>query len=581
MLKDDLKCVLIGRDIKIYNDLAKLVRKNDPTSRFKQVDLTRSAIISTLKKISGPSLIFISDEVPFSLELLSDLTWQYHADAIVVIVSTKAQIVSIHEPFNNTQFSRIKLDRNNSESSSVLPFLIQSARKKSEFRRCKSLLGVSEKRCQWLVDSSREAVAFISRDMHWYANAAYLNLFGIKSVQKLRSITVTDLIVTDEHLLFDGFQQNQSKSIDSKRSIMLSMKKLNGSTFRANTYLIPSVFKGHKCFQLWVREINSISTVDNNKSRQTDIYQSNLNTLESPSSKDKNISLEDVNPFSGLLNKNIDSNHSNTKISDVNKAQNEQLNASQNNSPKVSKQKSYDQNLLLKGVIRRKEARIVVEPLNYLKDNESHNKNNMKLQMLSLKVAAAQKKGVDNLLVNLPGSLNDQMRNVFWDKVKFSRMLQILIQRKRLSVNLLLRVHEASIIDEAFIDWLIPRLKALGDKSKNLTFLIPSNINENEHKKTLSFIKKLRKFKCNIALDSFSINKEALVLLKYSKPDYVRLSLPWTRQLQGNEVKEIRLSRAIRQLEGNNIKVIAPCGFSKDMRRLFILSGASFCQEKV
>ncbi len=578
MLKDDLKCVLIGRDIKIYTDLAKLVREIDATSRFKQVDLTQSAITATLKKVTGPSLIFISDEVSFSLELLSDLIWQYHADAIVVIVSKGARTIPIKEPFNNTQFSRIKLDKSNPETSSILQFLIRSARGKAEFRRCKNLLGVSEKRCQWLVDSSREAVAFISRDMHWYANVAYLNLFGISSVQQLRSVTVKDLIISDEHLLFDGFQQNQSQATDSKRSIMLSMKKKNGSTFRANAYLIPSVFKGHKCYQLWIREINSISTVDDGDNvKQNDLDQSNSKILESSDSKPKSVSVEGTNPFSSLFNKNIDSNYSNTNRSDDNNTQASQLKESDTSSIQNSKQRTYDQNSLLKGVIRRKEARIVVKPLNYLKNN----KNNMKLQMLSLKVATAQKKGVDDLLLNLPESFNDQMRSIFWDKVKFSRMLQILIRRKRLSVNLLLRVHEASIVDESFIDWLTPGLKRLGDKSKNLTFLIPSNINEAEHKKTLLFVKKLKKLKCNIALDSFSINKNSLVLLKYANPDYVRLSLPWTRQIQGNEVKEIRLSSAIRQLEEKNIRVIAPCGFSKDMRRLFILSGASFCQERL
>ena len=161
MLIDDLKCVLIGRDIKIYTDLARLVREIDATSRFKQVNLKQSEITATLKKISGPSLIFISDEVSFSLELLSDLIWQYHADAIVVIVSEESRTTPLKEPFNNTQFSRIKLDKSNPDTSLILQFLIRSARGKTEFRRCKSLLGVSEKRCQWLVDSSREAVAFI------------------------------------------------------------------------------------------------------------------------------------------------------------------------------------------------------------------------------------------------------------------------------------------------------------------------------------------------------------------------------------------------------------------------------------
>lgn len=570
MLKDDLKCVLIGRDIKIYKDLARLVKSIDRSSRFKQVENTPSALNSILKKINGPSLIFISDEVPFSLELLSDLIWQYHADAIVVIVSSKASTVTIKKPFNNIQFSRIKLNKSNPESVSVLQFLIQFAREKAEFRHCKSLLGVSEKRCQWLVDSSREAVAFISRDMHWYANPAYLTLFGITSVQQLRSITVKDLITVDEHLLFDGFQKNQTKSSATKHSIMLSMKKSNGSSFRANAYLIPTVFKGHKCYQFWIREISTISSAKEHaevlkKIKQPSPIHSKVPNLETETQRPQT-----AHPFSASVKE-----ESEVKDSNINKSNKKRTQVKQ------SSQNRYYQNSLLKRVIKRKEARIVVQPLVYLKRTEPQNIQAVKHQVLSLKVAAAQKKGVDDLLINLPDSINDQMRSVFWDKVKLTRMLQILIKREKVSDNLLLRVQEASIVDDSFIDWLTPGLKILGDKSKKLTFLIPSNINESEYKKTLLFIKKLRVFKCNIALDSFILNKETLTLLKYSNPDYIRLSLPWVRQFQGHDAKEIWLSSAIRQLEGRNIKVIAPCGFSKEMRRLFILSGASFCQERL
>lgn len=577
MLKDDLKCVLLGLNVKVYNDLARLVRKIDATSRFKQVDLTQTAIVSTLKKINGPSLIFISDEVSFSLELLSDLTWQYNADAIVVIVSKKSKPLSIREPFNNTQFSRIKLDKNDPENTSVLPFLIQAAREKAEFRRCKNLLGISEKRCQWLVDSSREAVAFVSRDMHWYANVAYLNLFGISSVQELRTITVKDLIVSDEHLLFDGFQQNQSKQVESKRSIILSMTKMNCSKFRANAYLIPSVFKGHKCYQLWVREINALSNQESSVVKK-DVSEKLSNSTPSTIKTVDHETKEEENPFSRLLNEKTDAKRESLKRNDVKEVLAKESNT---NSADVLKKKKYSKNSLLKGVIRRKEARIVVKPLTYLKNEVLNNKKPRKLQMASLKVADAQKKGVDELLINLPESFNDQMKSVFWEQVKFSRMLQILLKRDKLSVDLLLRVGEAAIIDENFIDWLTPGLKKLGNKSRNLVFLIPSNISDREHKKTLRFINKLRKFNCKIALDSFSFSKESIVLLKYSKPEYLKLSLPWTRELEGNELKEFKLSATVRQLERKNIKVIAPCGFSKDMRKLFILSGASFCQERL
>lgn len=571
MLKDDLKCVLIGRELKIYRDLAKLVRKIDPSSRFKQVELKERAIVDTLKKISGPSLIFISDEVPFSLELLSDLTWQYNSDSIVVILTTKAKTVSIKELFNNTQFSRINLKEKNSHRVSILQFLIKSTREKTEFRRCKSLLGISEKRCQWLVDSSREAIAFISRDMHLYANATYLQLFEISSIQELRSISVKDIIVNDEHLLFDGFQKNQGKPTDKRRSIMLSMKKKNNALFRANIYLIPSVFKGQKCYQLWVRNVNDLSSGDKDEEFQTD--DPILNKIQS--SKPKIKTDDKQNPFSSLLSKHGNSSNTDKSNSSVDPKGQKQTETNDN-----VKQNNYDQNSLLRGVIRRKEAKVIASTLRYLKENESKNKKIPKHKLLSLKVATAQKKGVDDLLMKLPDSFDHNMRAVFWDKVKLSRILQALIKKDNLNMQLMLRINEASVMDDAFIDWLTPGLQRLGENSRNLVFLVPSNINENQYKRTLLFIQKIRKLGCKVALDSFSINKKSMILLKYSKPNYLKLSLPWTRQLQGNEAKEIRLSSAIRQFENKNIKVIAPCDFSKDMKKLFVLSGASFCQER-
>lgn len=562
MKKDDLQSVLVGRNVDIYNDLAKLVRKLDANSRFRQVDLTEESIVATLKKISGPSLIFISDEVAFSLELLSDLTWQYNPDAIVVIVTEKSKTVSIKELFNNTQFSRVNLSKNNPESDSILQFLIQSVKEKAAFRRCKKLLGVSEKRCQWLVDSSREAIAFISRDIHWYANSAYLKMFEVSSIQKLRSIVLKDIILSDEHLLFEGFQKNQGKSSNNRKSILLSMKRLNGSTFRASVYLIPSVFKGHKCYQLWVRKVGALPKA---KSNQADLLKESISSLESPI----NVGSKGDNPFSSILNKDsvvFESSKENTFVEHV---------------AKKKLRRTFDQNSLLKGVIKRKEANIFGSPLKYLKHIEQKNIEFKQYQLVSLRVAIAQKKGVDELLKKLSDNPNLQESIVFWDKVKLSRVIRALLQKDKVTTNLLLQLNELSVMDEDFINWLIPGLERLGTKAKNITFLIPSNINVDQYKEVIKVIKQLRKFKCQIALDSFSVNKNSKHLLKYTKPDFVRLSLPWVRRLEGSEQKEIKLSSVIRLLESKNIKVIAPCNFSKDMRRLFILSGASFCQETI
>ena len=586
MIRDDLKCVLLGLNVKVYKDLAKLVRNVDRTSRFKQVELTKTAIVSTLKKINGPCLIFISDELSFSLELLSDLTWQYNPDAIVVIVSRKSKSLAIREPFNNTQFSRVKLDINDPENNSVLPFLIQAAKEKAEFRRCKNLLGVSEKRCQWLVDSSTEAVAFISRDMHLYANVAYLNLFGVASVQSLRSITVKDFILSDEHLLFDGFQQNQSTHSASKRSIILSMVKKNGSRFRANAYLIPSVFKGHKCYQFWVRELNALSNEDKSihkkeKQEREHEKQSNehLTSDNSTEQTSKAKTAEELNPFSALLKQEKEPRVSTLK----GESRKEKLSkGSKSSNHKVIKKKKYNKTTLLKELIRNKVTRIEVKSLSDLNNSiVKGSSNSTKIYFASLKLADSKKHKVDSILSKLPENQSSQTKPVFWDQVKFSRLLQIISKKKELSVDLIINVEEASIRDESFINWLTPGLEKIAGKSRSLIFLIPSNTSGQGVRKALEFIKILRQYNCKIALDNVDFSTSSVTLLKHGKPDLIKMSSSWVSKIEGNELNEFKLSSTIRQLERNNIKVIAPSDLSKDSRKLFILSGASFCQENL
>jgi len=140
---------------------------------------------------------------------------------------------------------------------------------------------------------------------------------------------------------------------------------------------------------------------------------------------------------------------------------------------------------------------------------------------------------------------------------------------------------DPSISSPAFSQWLTPGLVRLGNKSSNLTFLIPSQLDEKQRKEAVKTVKKLRKFNSKIALDDFTVSKSSLSMLRHVKPDYVRLSLPWVRLIEGNHSREISLGRLIRQFEEKNIKVIAPCCLSSEMRKLFTLSGVSFCQERV
>ena len=572
MRKGELQCILLGQDVKIYIDLVKVIKGFEPCFRFKQVSATKLEVKNTLKKNSGTSLVFISDEVAFSLELLSDLVWQNTSDAIVVILTRKTKTTILKEPFNNTQFAKLHFVNESKETLLALQFLIQSAQMKLEFRRCKSLLGISEKRCQWLVDSSREAVAFISRDIHLYANTPFLSLFKIGSIQELRSISVKDLINVDEHQQFESFQKGRSKTAGINHSLILTMKKKNGATFRSNTHIIPSVYKGRKCFQLWVRTMGDLNSEEVEASRR---FEGNSIPSKEIVSSTTKFELKHtpeqllVNPFAALF-------------SDDPKIKNPLRDKSSNNNQELSKvnNKQHSSASLLKGIIKRREATISMQRLVSLKENQRYQTSHGSNYLLSLKVSIAQKKGIDALLLGISGVDRQGMNSIFWDKVKLTRLLQMLLKKKQLNFNIFIRLSEASITDQSFINWLIPGLRRIEDKAASLTFLLPSQFDDKQRKSTIVLTKKLRKFNCTVALDRFTVTQDSISLLKQIKPDYIRLSLPWTRQIQGNKTRESGLSTFIRQLEAKNIRVIAPCGFSIDMKKLFIFSGASFCQER-
>jgi diguanylate cyclase (GGDEF)-like protein/PAS domain S-box-containing protein len=66
----------------------------------------------------------------------------------------------------------------------------------------------AEKRCQALLESSKDAVTYIHDGMHIYANQAYLDLFGYESVDDLEGMPVMDMVSSQD-------QDNLKKSLKS------------------------------------------------------------------------------------------------------------------------------------------------------------------------------------------------------------------------------------------------------------------------------------------------------------------------------------------------------------------------------
>lgn len=526
----DLQCLFIGRKPLLYRGLLKIINEFDCNLRVKKVGEQKQEIINVLKNSKGSiGIVFISDQTSLPLYTLSDLIWQYSPETIVIILTKKVPSVFFKNPLNSIVLARLNIKEISHESQLFLGSLLQITQLKKGFRQCKRLLGVSEKRCQWLVDSSSEAIAYISRDLHLYANSTYLELFEVDSIQQLRSLAVQELFGKDEYILFKHLNNNQN---NLPKSLLTTMKKCNGATIRARVMTIPSVLKGELCFQLWVRPLEDyVNSKDN-------VDESSIRKMESLM-----IQQERKRQTPNEVKEN--SNNRTTSLD------------------------------VLKGVIKRKEVKLSAQKLVSM---QIHGVD-IDHYIISLKTPVSLKKGIEKLLFYPVTEQSSIVQTVFWDKVKLVRLLQFLSTRKRLNKSLIIRLNTVSLSNKAFVRWFVSSFEKIVGVVPNVIFMlsiIPTNKNQSP-----KFISELRELNSKVCLDDFSVTKDSVAMLRQAKPDYIRLSSTWVNSIEGNESREIALASFIRQVESKRIKVIAPCGVSKSIRRLLILTGVSFCQEIV
>lgn len=583
MRKVELQCLIVGAAFRDYPDLANHLRQLGAQTHFKQISSNSVKLKLTLKHLQGASLIFVPDSLfsssssqthrpshpkdshsNDSLRAFADLIWQYASDAIIVVLDKKPSDDTFSTYLNDVQISRLHFTKGSKASTLQLQFLAQTALLKYDFRCCKRLLGISEKRTQWLVDSSVIPVAYISHDLHLHANSAYLNLLGIQSNKALRTLSVKDFITKQEHHSFDSFIGSQLKRPKELHSLFLQMQKKNGAQFRANVRVIPSVYKDKRCLQLWV---NALETQIKPLTEVEKLWGSASPLINQEP-------LAELEPSAGL-----------EPSENLKSAPSLERNTIRNVVKKPKKQqdalvKRINPNLILKEILKRKEAKIVTHELRTLNKPKKQKDTLKHHYLVSLKVPYVQRHAVDDLLMKASYHNILTQRALFWDKVKLTRLFQIMIKRDAKNLRLLVRLSEASLQNKHQIIWLQKCLAKLGAKSSMIVFMLPSRLDESSQKKVVGCINAFKSYGCQFAFDDFFVNSLSLSLLKHCKPQALRLYLPWLQAIEGDKKREVALARLIRQMESRNIRIIVPCGFSQDMNRLFILSGASFCQEK-
>ena len=121
-------------------------------------------------------------------------------------------------------------------------------------RHLEASLRESERRCDALIASSRDPIAYVHEGMHIRANDAYLEMFGFEGFDEIEGLSLLDLIGPDHADSFKQLLKKISKGETPPRQLDLQAKRTDGSTFDAVMEFTSATYESESCLQIVFRQ---------------------------------------------------------------------------------------------------------------------------------------------------------------------------------------------------------------------------------------------------------------------------------------------------------------------------------------
>ncbi|HEX7368739.1 MAG TPA: EAL domain-containing protein [Rhodanobacteraceae bacterium] len=120
-------------------------------------------------------------------------------------------------------------------------------------RKLEAALRESERRCDSLLDSSRDPIAYIHEGTHVRANNAYLEMFGFESFEDVEGLTILDLVAPQHTADFKDLLKRLARGEKPPPKLDLTAQRADGSTFEAVMEFSPATYEGEPCQQVVFR----------------------------------------------------------------------------------------------------------------------------------------------------------------------------------------------------------------------------------------------------------------------------------------------------------------------------------------
>ena len=147
---------------------------------------------------------------------------------------------------------------------------IRSLNMRRSVRRLETSLRETERRCDALLDSSRDPIAYVHEGMHVRANKAYLEIFGFEDFEEIQGMSILDMIAPDDADDFKSLLKKLSKGEKPPQKLNLKAQRGDGTTFDATMEFAEASYEGEPCQQIIFRQ----QTVSVELAKELDVLRS-------------------------------------------------------------------------------------------------------------------------------------------------------------------------------------------------------------------------------------------------------------------------------------------------------------------
>jgi diguanylate cyclase (GGDEF)-like protein/PAS domain S-box-containing protein len=253
MAKQDrvVKLLLIEDSVEEAEQLISVLRNGGIALRPARADSAES--LAQQLEAQTPDVILVNTDAK-SLKL-ADVAAQAALggkDIAVIAVVKKPSEADIVAAFNDG--ARALALRNRAEHvQSIVKREFESLNMRRGVRRLESALRETERRCDALLDSSRDPIAYVHEGMHVRANKAYLEMFGYDEFADIESMSIIDMIAADDADDFKTLLKRLSKGDKPPQRLNVKAQRSDGTTFDAVMEFAEANFEGEPCQQISFR----------------------------------------------------------------------------------------------------------------------------------------------------------------------------------------------------------------------------------------------------------------------------------------------------------------------------------------